>query len=184
MILRFASRSEGKEGCEGEFGKKKIPTSSNTLSLFPPQWLRHSCPMTHDAPWDKTPLQKPVHKRPEQKNFQKSLKTNQPTNPLLPITVREEQQQHQRGQHNEVILNYDIGILTPPLQSVVVLIRVWRWWVPWTTNMTCKTKFSSKIITNFKALKICNPFFDVYTNGRGMNCEDIGRHYVHGKEHF
>jgi hypothetical protein len=37
MILRFAIRSEGKEGCEGGFGKKKIPTSSNTLSLFPPQ---------------------------------------------------------------------------------------------------------------------------------------------------
>jgi hypothetical protein len=38
------------------------------------------------------------------KKFQKSLKTNQPTNqptnPLLTRTVREEQQQHQRGQHN------------------------------------------------------------------------------------
>jgi len=34
------------------------------------------------------------------KKFQKSLKTNQPTNPLLTRTVRKEQQQHQRGQHN------------------------------------------------------------------------------------
>ncbi len=139
----------GKKGVKGDLGKRKfLPAAIRSLSSLhndcgtPVPWRM----MPHET---KHPFKNLFTKRPEQKNFQKSLKTNQPsnkpTNPLLPITVREEQQQHQRGQHNEVILNYDIGILTPPLQSVVVLIRVWRWWVPWTTNMTCKTNSPVKL---------------------------------------
>jgi hypothetical protein len=143
MILRFASRSEGKEGwgkCEGGFGKKKIPTSSNTLSLLPPQWLRHSCPMTHDASWDKTPLQKPVHKRPEQK-IPKIIK-NQPTNQQTHFWQEPFEKNSSNTNEDNTKLSYtklQRRYLDTTTAVVVVLIRVWRWWAPRTTNMTCKT---------------------------------------------
>jgi hypothetical protein len=148
MILRSASRSEGKEGCEGGFGKKKIPTNSNTLSLLPPQWLRHSCPMTHDAPWDKTPLQKPVHKRPEQKipKIIKNQPTNQPTN--KPTSDKNPSRRTAATPTRTTQLSYtklQHRYLDTTTAIVVVLNRVWRWWVPWTTNMTCKTNSPVKL---------------------------------------
>lgn len=96
MILRFASRSEGKEGCEG--GKRKfIPAAIRSLSS-----LHNDCGTP--VPWRMMPHEtkhpfKNLFTKGRNKKIPKIIK-NQLINPLVTRTIRKEQQQHQRGQHN------------------------------------------------------------------------------------
>lgn len=131
----------GKKGVKGDLGKRKsLPAAIRSLSSF-----HNDCGTP--VPWRMMPHKtkhpfKNLFTKDRNKKFQKSLKTNQPTSDknrsrrTAATPTRTTQLSYTKLQHR---------CLDTTTAVVVVLIRVWRWWAPRTTNMTCKTNSPVKL---------------------------------------